>query len=164
MTTRAVAVILSAWETTMDEAMRIEADRQFEEALESTGARDPRDFYRAALRQLKEGNPEGYAQAVDHYQNVLCPSVASGEAEPLGAWREYGRLIAEMTGSGQTLSIDESGRSEVYSSETPLDRMVLHLPDAKGSRGIVVSLPPTLSPPQRATYDLLVQGKQRLSG
>jgi hypothetical protein len=148
----------------MDEATRIEADRRFEEALEATGARDPRDFYRAALRHLKEGNPEGYTQAVDHYQNTLCPSVASGEAEPLRAWREYGRLIAEMTGPGRTVAIDETGRSDTYSPETPLDRMVLHLPEQKGSRGIVVALPASLSPAQKASYDLLVQGKQRLQG
>lgn len=146
----------------MDEATRKEADRRFEEAIATSGARDPRDFYRTALRHLKDLNPEGYKQAVDHFQTVLGPSVASGEAEPVSAWREYGKLIAELTGQGRTVAIDETGLAEAFSPQTPLERMVLHLPDAKGMRGIVVSLPPTLSPAQRATYDLLVQGKQRL--
>jgi len=146
----------------MDEKTRQEADRRFEEAIQVTGARDPRDFYRTALRELKESNPEGYEKAVEHFQTNLGPSVASGEAEPLMAWREYGRLIAEMTGQGRTLAIDETGLAKPYAPELPLDQLVLHLPDGKGMRAILVSLPPKPSTAQRATFELLVRGKHRL--
>jgi hypothetical protein len=146
----------------MDKATRQEADRRFEEAIRASEARDPRDFYRTALRELKESNPDGYEKAVEHFQTILGPSVASGEAEPLTAWREYGRLIAEMTGEGRTLAIDETGFAKPYSPESPLDQLVLHLPDGKGRRAILVSLPPKPSPAQRATFELLVQGKHRL--
>ena len=146
----------------MDEDIRKEADRRFEEARAATGARDPRDFYRKALRELKDVNPSGYETAVQHFQEVLVPTIASGEAEPLGAWREYGRLIAELTGPGRTLAIDRSGLGEPYSPQAPMDRLVIHLTDARGTKGILISLPPDPSPAQLATYHLLVQGKQRL--
>ena len=146
----------------MDETTRKEADRKFEEAVAASGARDPRDFYRTALRELKEVNPEGYKEAVNHFQTVLVPGIASGRDEPLTSWREYGRLIAELTGPGRTLAIDFTGLASPYTPECPLDQLVLHLPEAKNRRGIVVSLPPKLSPAQKATFDLLVQGKHRL--
>ena len=41
----------------MDERIKSEADRKTEEALQAQGARDPRDFYRKALRGLRETNP-----------------------------------------------------------------------------------------------------------
>ena len=147
----------------MDEGTRKEADRRFEEALDATGARDPRDFYRKALRELKERNPAGYDRAVNHFQTSLVPSIAAGEVEPLGAWREYGRLIAEVFEEGQTVAIDEVGKSLPYDPGTPMDWLVLHLPKGKGSRAILVSLPPEPSPAQRATYDLLVRGRHTIS-
>lgn len=148
----------------MDEAQKKEADRRFEEALEGSGARDPRDFYRKVLRELRQANPTGYQKAVDHFQEVLVPSIAGGDSEPLWAWREYGRLIAQVTAQGRTVAIDETGRSEPFDSQTPMDRLVLHLPEAKGGRAILVSLPADPSPAQRASYDLLVAGKHRIQG
>ena len=146
----------------MDETVRKEAERKFQEAREAAGARDPRDFYRQALRELKAVNPQGYEQAVRHFQEVMVPSIASGEAEPLAAWREYGRLIAELMGPGRTVAIDGSGRARPYESQAPLSRLVLHLRNEKGSKALLVSLPPNPSPAQMAAYHLLVQGKQRL--
>jgi len=148
----------------MDKGLKKEADRRYEAALESSGARDPRDFYRKALRELRESNPVGYNRAVTHFQDVLVPSIASGESDPLRAWREYGRLIAEMTTAGRTVAIDETGRSHPFRSDEAMDRLVLHLPDAKGGRAILISLPSAPSSAQRAAYDLLVAGKHRLSG
>ena len=148
----------------MDPAIKEAADRRFDEALESTGARDPREFYRKALRELKEVDSAAYDRAVGHFQEVLVPSIASGGAEPLAAWREYGCLIAEATAEGRTVEVDETGLSGPFTPESPLDRMVLHLPDGRGGRAILVSLPPNPTPAQRATYDLLVMGKHRLHG
>lgn len=147
----------------MDETLRAEADRRFEVAMAETGARDPRDFYRRALRELRSENPHAYDKAVDHFQEVLVPAIARGETEPLTGWREYGRLIAEATASGKTVAIDTSGISQPFDPSLPMDLLVLHLPDAKGGRAILVSLPPEPSAAQRATYDLLVAGKHKLS-
>jgi hypothetical protein len=148
----------------MDEALRKEADRVFAEALERSGARDPRDYYRKALRELKQVDPDAYEKAVAYFQDVLVPSIANGESEPLQAWRDYGLLIAEMTAPGRTVTIDETGRSRPFAPDAPLDYLVLHLPEKKGGRAILVSLPPDPSPAQRATYELLVAGRHRFPG
>lgn len=137
------------------------ADRALEVALEASGARDPREFYRERLRELKDANPEGYRNAVAYYRETLIPAVAEGSESPLEAWTEYGRRLAEAVSPGRAVSIDETGRAHAH--EAPdLGRLVLHLPDQKGARALVVGLPPELSPAQRATYDVLVAGKQRL--
>ena len=61
---------------------------------------------------------------------------------------------------GRTVAIDETGRASPYEKPTRTD-LVLHLPDAKGTRALLVGLPAEPSPAQRATYDVLVAGKQR---
>lgn len=144
-----------------DDPTTEKADRILEEALERVGARDPRDFYRDRLRTLKETNPEGYQAAVEYYRDTLIPSVASGEADPLEAWTEYGRTLAEAVARGRTVSIDGTGQAHPYQGPDA-DRLVLHLPDDRGTKALLVGLPPHLTPAQRATYDVLVAGKQRL--
>jgi hypothetical protein len=146
----------------MDASTRQAADLRLEEALRATGGQDPRELHRTTLRGLKQANPEGYAQAVRHYEEVVVPSIASGQADPLPAWRDYGRLLAELTSRGRTVEIDESGRARPYSPDIPLDRLVLHLPDGE-ARAILVSLPPRPSPAQQASWELLVQGRLRAS-
>ncbi len=146
----------------MTEAEKREAERLTEEAIESSGARDPRDFYRHALRNLKGLNPDAYQRAVKHFQEIMVPAIARRETDPLRAWRGYGRLLAELTAEGQTVAVDSTGRSRAFNPDGPLDDLVLHLPDRKGERAILVGLPPTLSTAQRATYDLLVRGRHRL--
>lgn len=138
-----------------------EADRILEEALERAGARDPREFYRDRLRTLKETNPEGYQSAVRYYRDTLIPSVASGEADPLEAWTEYGRTLAEAVARGRTVTIDGTGQAHPY--EGPVgDHLILHLPDDGGAKALLVGLPPEPTPAQRATYAVLVAGKKRL--
>lgn len=148
----------------MSEDLTQVADRRLEEALEAEGARDPREFYRDRLRELKAADDEGYRRAVAYYQDTLIPEVASGDVDPLAAWTEYGRRLAEALAAGRTVSIDATGRARAY--ETPPDRshLILHLPDGTGGRAILVGLPRELTTPQRATYDVLVRGKQRLPG
>ncbi len=136
-----------------------EADRIFEEALERTGARDPRQFYRERLLALKGSDPDGYATAVAYYRETLVPDIASGKAEPLGAWTEYGRILAEAVSQGRTVSVDSTGMAHPYEGPDT-ERLILHLPK-DGRRALVVALPASLSPPQLATYDVLVEGKQK---
>ncbi len=143
----------------MAEEMQDAADRALEAALDATGARDPREFYRVRLRELRSADPAGYERAVAYYRDELIPAVAAG-APPLDAWTEYGRFLAEATSPGRTVSIDESGRAHGYAGPDPT-RLLLHLPDEKGARALLVGLPPELSPAQRATYDVLVAGKHR---
>ena len=146
----------------MKEAMREVADRLFQEALRDSGVRDPRELYRDALRELKRRDAVGYDRMVTHFQAVLVPSIASGDAEPLQAWREYGRLLTEAVAEGRTVAIDDTGRAHPYTPDAPMRWLVLHLPEAKAARALVVSLPAEPSGAQRATYELLVKGSHKI--
>lgn len=146
----------------MTDDVTAQADRKLEDALAREGARDPREFYRERLRDLKQANPEGYAKAVAYYRDILIPGVAAGESEPLEAWTEYGRRLAELLAPGRTVALDGSGRSRPYEAPAPRDHLVLHIPDGKRGRALLVGLPTELTPAQRATYDVLVSGKLKL--
>lgn len=146
----------------MDAIEQAEADRRFEEALQASGGRDPRDYYRDRLRELRDVNAEAYQIAVRYYQETLIPAVASGDEEPLRAWRAYGLEIARLTAPGQTVAVDATGFSEPYEETSPDTAMVLHLPDQKNGRALLVALPSTPSPAQLATYDWLVGGRKKL--
>lgn len=146
----------------MSDDLQTEADRKLEAALAATGARDPREFYRERLRDLKQADRGAYDEAVGYYRDTLLPSVARGD-DPLPAWVEYGRRLAALTAPGRTVMIDRTGYAEPYAAPAPSDRLILHLPDARGAgRGLVVGLPADLARAQRATYDLLVAGKLTL--
>ena len=145
----------------MSEDLQTEADRRLEAALAASGARDPREFYRERLRELKQGDRGAYEQAVEYYRDTLVPAVARG-ADPLPAWTEYGRKLAELGVPGRTVMVDRAGISAPYESPAAVDRLILHLPDGSRGRAVVVGIPAELSRAQRATYDLLVGGKLTL--
>jgi hypothetical protein len=157
LTVDEVSVILVA----MSDDLTAAADAALEAALAEAGARDPREFYRERLRELKRANPDEYDTAVSYYRDTLIPRVADGSAPPLDAWMEYGRRLAVALAPGRTVSIDATGVAHAYEGPDG-DGLVLHLPNDKGTRALLVGLPPTLSSPQRATYRVLVEGKQRL--
>jgi hypothetical protein len=135
------------------------ADQAFEDALARSGARDPREFYRGRLRELKQASPEAYEEAVTYYRETLVPSVAGGDVDPLAAWTEYGRTLAELTAPGRTVSIDSTGRAEPYDGPPGPDRLVLHMPKAKNVKALLVALPRELSEAQRSCFDWLVRGR-----
>lgn len=142
-----------------DDELTRRADLRFDSAREAAGARDPRDFYRQRLRELKERDPQAFRRAVDHYERTLIPAVAREDSDPLAEWLEYGRMLAELTAPGETVQIDPSGRASPYAVPIAIDRLILHLPTSGRERAIPVGLPPALSPAQRATFDLLVNRK-----
>ncbi len=148
----------------MDSALQKTADALFEEALAAVGARDPRDYYRDRLRDLKRANPEGYAEAAAYYRDTLIPSIAEGCAEPLTAWREYGLLIARTTAPGRTVAVDTTGRAQPYEPPGDPSEMILHLPHVTKRAALLVGLPPELSAAQTAAYDWLVVGRRAPRG
>ena len=148
----------------MSEDLTEAADRRLEAALEAEGARDPREFYRDRLRELKTLDGDRYQGAVAYYRDTLIPEVASGSVDPLAAWTEYGRVLAESLAPGRAVTIDPTGRAHPYETPPARDHLILHLPEGTGGRAILVGLPPKPTAPQRATYDVLVNGKQRLPG
>ena len=140
------------------------ADARFAAALAATGARDPRDYYRSRLRDLKQSNPEGYAGAVAYYQSTVVPSIAEQDADPLAAWREFGLLLARLTSPGRAVAVDPGGRSRPLESPGKAEDMILHLPDARNARALLVGLPPEPSAAQMATHNWLVLGHRATAG
>ena len=146
----------------MDKETQDRADQIFEETLARTGARDPREFYRERLRELKAAAPDAYREAVAYYENELVPAIAEAGEDPLMAWQQFGCRVAELTVDGAPTEIDPTGRRLPYSPPTPSDRMVLHVPGGSKGNALVIGLPPELSAAQLATYDLLVGGRQKM--
>ena len=146
----------------MADAIQTEADRRLEAALQERGARDPREFYRVRLRELRDADAGAYDKAVEYYRQRLLPAIAQGGADPLVAWTEYGRTLAELQAPGRTVGIDGSGRSTAYESPMEEGHLVLHLPRDPKMKALLVGLPPELTPAQRATYDWLVLGRQKM--
>jgi hypothetical protein len=147
----------------MDPEEHERAEARFSRALSEAEARDPREYYRTRLRELRDRDPDAYERAVRHYGEVLVPSIASGEAEPLAAWLEYGRMIASSTETGRTVAIDAAGGASDYAPPVAPDRLVLHLPENERVKALPVGLPARMTPAQQATYDLLVAGKQKMA-
>ena len=135
--------------------VRARADVRSDSVLK--GARDPRDFYRDRLRALKSRDPEAFRRALAYYEEHLIPTVAADDSDPRAEWLEYGRVLATLAANGRTVQIDPTGRAAEYARPVPPDHLVLHLPDAPLQPALIVGLPATLSPAQKATHELLVK-------
>ncbi|CAN5728795.1 hypothetical protein BH23GEM8_BH23GEM8_22520 [soil metagenome] len=147
-----------------DEILKELADRRFAAAVRDTGARDPRDFYRARLREIRERDESAFGKALDYFEGVLVPGVAREGSDPIGEWLDYGCFLANLREPGSPVEIDRSGRSRPYRRPVPTDHLVLHLPTSGRERALAVGLPPELSEAQRATYRLLVRGDDESQG
>jgi hypothetical protein len=141
---------------------REQADARFEQALKERGARDPRDFYRKQLVELKAASADAYRRALAYFDERLIPTVAQEDSDPVGEWLEYGRVLATLVTPGRTVAIDPTGRSRDYARPVPTDALVLHLPESTARAAIIVGLPTELTAPQRASYDLLVRRAESL--
>jgi hypothetical protein len=140
-----------------DEILKELADRRFAEALRATGGRDPRDFYRARLREIRGRDEGAFREARAYFEGVLVPGVSREGSDPMGEWLDYGCFLANLLEPGSAVQIDRSGRSRPYRKPVPVDHLVLHLPTSGRERALAVGLPPELSEAQRATYRLLVR-------
>jgi hypothetical protein len=145
-----------------DADLRARADARFERALQESGARDPRKFYRERLIDLKTNAPDGYRRALAYYEDRLIPAVADESSDPIDEWTEYGRVLAVLSTPGRTVSIDPTGRVADYARPAPRDALVLHLPEQTSRPALPVGLPAKMTPPQKANYDLLVKQAQAL--
>ena len=144
----------------MTDDLRARADERFERALQQTGARDPRSFFRDQLRELKAASPDAFRRALRYFEETLIPTVADEGSDPVAEWLEYGRVLASLAPPGRTVQFDASGRARDDARPVPPEAMVLHLPENAGRPALVLGIPPRLSPHQRAAYDLLVKQAQ----
>lgn len=132
--------------------------------MKETGARDPREFYRGILKALRENDADGYQEMVDLYQSEVVQPLAQGSRDPLSAWLEFGRTLAERSAPGKLVRVDETGRASPAPQELSWRELLLHVPDDRRTRALPVGIPPEPSRAQRATLDLLVRGRVRIPG
>ncbi len=137
---------------------RARADRRLDQALSDSSVRDPRPYFRHALRQLKQRNAAGYDRAAAYFEERLVPAVA-GDADPLTAWLDYGRMIIDETGTGRVVEVGPSGRALAPDPDRPPQGMLLWLPDDDALSAVLLRAPARLSRAQEATIELLVEGK-----
>lgn len=144
----------------MDEALRARADARLEQALAAGPYQDPRALYRDHLRTLKGQDPAAFQRALRYFDEVLVPRVAGQEGDPLAEWLVYGRFLAELSGPGRIVAVDQTGRART-GEHTADGRnvLILHLPDDTHAPAFVLAFPRQPSPAQQATFDLLVTGK-----
>jgi len=146
----------------MYETLQEKATDLFEERIKQTNAKDPRDFYRKRLSDIKTSDPDAYREAVQYYQEKLIPCIAEKGIDPLNAWQEYGCLLAQLSVPGMPVEVDVTGQTHEYKPPSPQGSLILHIPKDSKVRALIVGLPPELSSAQQATYDLLVAGHQQL--
>lgn len=153
------------------------AARRYEEALSRHGVRDLQPTCRDLLRRLKAEDERAYDEGVARYRETLLPTVASGEADPVGAWIDYGAWLCEKLGEGRCVAVDESGRAEslepgpggpwiggdhasadrgdTASEDGSGGRLVLFLPSSTAEPAVPIAVPSKPSDPQRVTAELL---------
>lgn len=148
----------------MDATLRDRADARLEEALERDGLNDPRGLYRDWLRALRERDAAAFDEARRYYEETLLPRVAEGETHPIESWLDYGRRLAELTGPGEIFEIDNEGRAHARPSSNARERLVLFIPESTREPVRLLNLPTRLAAAQRATIDLLVEGRSAPSG
>jgi hypothetical protein len=144
--------------------MQEEADALLNEALSATGAADPRPRYRLLLSELKRQDASAYERAVARFRDALIPSIARREVDPLTAWLDFGRDLAEALAPGRALAFDEEGRSSPVTGPASWKDLILHVPSDPRTRAILVGEPPAPTRAQRATVALLAEGKVMLAG
>ncbi len=142
--------------------MQEQADALLTQSLAETGAVDPRPHYRALLRELKQKSPTQYDGAVARFRDSVLPSIVRGESEPLTAWLDYGKELAEGLAPGRPVVIDATGRSSPLAAPPSWKDLILHVPDEPRARAILVGSPPQPTRAQQAAVELLVNGRVSL--
>jgi hypothetical protein len=146
----------------MADTEKSRAEARMDAALLESEFGDPRPAYRERLRYLREQQPDAFGAALAYYEETLVPLVAAEDSEPLLAWAEYGRRLAELTGPGKTFAIDASGRARPQRSQAQPDQLMLHVPEDAALPVLPLAVPRQLTPAQTATLDLLVRSARSL--
>lgn len=148
---------MAAEHDTSAEGARERADRHLADALERTGLPDPRERYRAWLRELRSRDERAFRLALEYYEEQLVPAVGDARVDPIEAWTEYGLRLAQRLRPGSPVAIDPTGFSRPCDATAGLDQLVLQLPTSARETALPVRLPAQLTPAQAATHTLLVE-------
>lgn len=137
------------------------ADARLEAAIAAAGLADPRVPCRARLRQLRSSDAGAFDRALAYYENELVPRVAE-DGDPVAEWLAYGKMLAELSGSGHVVAVDGSGRARP-ASDVPGADLLLFMPENTSDPAMVLQSPADVTPAQRATIQLLVERRRELS-
>lgn len=146
----------------MTDDLKPRADARLEAALAEADHRDPRPFYRTALRYLRERDEEAFGRAFRYFEDELVPAVA-GDADPATAWAEYGAVLARALGAGRMVELDGTGRARTVDTAVGARGLVLYVPDRADTPVLVLRYPREASAAQHAAYELLVEGRRGAS-
>lgn len=141
----------------MSDDLRARAGDRLDAALADADRRDPRPFYKPVLRHLRERSPDAFQSALAWFDDALVPGCLDGD--PLAAWLDYGLRLAEALGTGRILDIDGTGRARVAGDPAAATGLLLFIPDTTSAPVVVLRYPVDATPAQRATYELLVEGR-----
>lgn len=139
-------------------------ERRTDEAFARSPWRDPRTDYRALLRLLRDQDAARFETAVAEYEARVVARVEDPAVDPVAAWLDYGRRLAELAGQGHTVRVDVDGRAAPADAELTGPALVLHMPSDESAPAIVVAIPRDPSPAQRATAALLADRRTALPG
>lgn len=147
----------------MGEESKSKAEAALDRAVQQGRMRDPRPFFRPALRYLRDRAPDDFAAAIRHFEDVLVPGVAAGD-DPASGWVDYGRLLARGLGPGRMSRISPDGRATPADENgVPGDSLLLFVPDSADIPALLVHAPGTASAAQEATLELLIMGRTTAS-
>ena len=137
-------------------------EQRTDAAFEQSPWRDPRADYRMLLRRLRERDTAAFESAVAEYDARVIGPLSDPTVDPVAAWLEYGRKLADIAGGGRLVRIDREGRSETGAESGAEPMLLLHLPADETAAAIVVAEPREPSPAQRAAKLLLAESRQSL--
>lgn len=139
-------------------------ERRTDDAFAASAWQDPRAEYRALLRRIRERDTAAFDDAVRLYETRVVAALADDAVDPVAAWLDYGRRLAQLAGGGRAVTVDEQGRAGELRSDAPIiaPTLLLQLPADESAAAFVVAVPREPSPAQLATMALLAAGAQTL--
>jgi hypothetical protein len=137
---------------------RHHAEARLEAALAAAGLEDSRPALRARLKLLRQRDEQAFEEAVRRYEQEVLPALATSGA-PLDVWLEYARALGELSGSGDFVAIDATGRASSWEPPYSPGTLVLHLPDDHTVPALPAAVPLEPTAAQQAASGLLVEGR-----
>lgn len=137
----------------MNDTAKRRADELTEKAISEASYEDFRDAYRERMRWLKDNNAAAYTKALAYYNEILVANLADGN-DVIREWIQYGCELGNLTGSGEMLTIDASGRALPYAGSVA--GLIIHVPADTAKPALALAVPRNMSAAQQATCKLLL--------
>lgn len=129
-------------------------DDPYVASLSRHGLADVQPLYRQLLLRLKAQDASAYEEAVSRYRDEVENAVDSAD-DPVAIWVEYGAWLAPRLAPGTLKAINGDGFASDAGSPPPLGPMLMHLPEDRSTRALVLAMPASPSRAQEETAALL---------